>query len=448
MLRRTIICTVVGFATAGSGCDRAPTGAGETTADPAFTVRDSAGIEIVENHAPQHPAGSFWTIDPEPEYVLGGAGDLTGAANDPSHLIWRVVGLARLTDGRVAVLSSGSSQLMLFEPSGELAGIIGGPGEGPGEFTRPLALQYMPPDTLVVWDYFLSSIDYFNTDGTLVKERSPDLARMSVHGAGAESLRLPLPDGSFLSGALDTTAGESPDGCSHLAETARLSWAKGGHLVQEEIAISGEKLLRIDDQYAAHSFGCARPTRTHLAAGGDPPLVYISNDHTEVHQRSLDGTLLRIIRRTTEPPPVTDRAWRAELEHRAGNSDRSGLPPRTEEDGPVPRREQYPAVESILVDAAGYLWVREWSESESGVPDQWSVFSPPGRWLGVLPFPPDPAAPDLRMCARYSTRCWVGRDFFLIVREDELGRERVEGYRIRRGRSVAPDAESNLTRPE
>ena len=157
-----------------------------------------------------------------------------------------------------------------------------------------------------------------------------------------------------------------------------------------------------------------------------------SNEHTEIHQRSLDGTLQSIVRRTAEPPPVTGRAWRSELEHRARNMEMSSWPRRTEEDEPIPRRQRYPAVESILVDAAGCLWVKEWSSSESGIPDQWSVFSPEGRWLGVLPFPPDPAAPDLDLCARTASTCRVGKDYFLIVREDELGRERVEGYRIRR----------------
>ena len=136
------------------GCDPPPADQSGAAEQPTFTVHDSAGVEIVENHAPQWSADEFWTIDPAPEIVLGGAGHLTEAANDPSHLVWRVVGLARLQDGRVAVLSSGNKQLMLFDPSGELSRIVGGPGEGPGEFTRPLALQYLPPDTLVVWDYY------------------------------------------------------------------------------------------------------------------------------------------------------------------------------------------------------------------------------------------------------------------------------------------------------
>ena len=407
-----------------SGCEQ-PAGDSVAEADPTFTVWDSAGIEIVENHAPEHAAGEFWTIDPEPEIVLGGSEKPGELANDSAQLIWSVVGLARLPDGRVAVLSSENRQLMLFESSGELARIVGGPGEGPGEFIRPERLQYLPPDTLVVWDYFLRAIDYFDSSGKLLRERTVDYARLRELGAWGESRRIPLPDGSFLVGVMDTIADESPDDCTHLTVTSQS--AQFGEMV-----LHAEELLKIDDTYAAHSFGCSSSFFSAMAAGGDPPFFYAHNRGNGIHQRTLDGTLVRIIRRTTEPPPVTDKAWQAELGHLEAYREMMGWPPRPEEEGPIPRREKYSAVASILVSPEGLLWVKEWSASESGLPDQWSVFSPDGRWLGVLPFPPNPAAPDLQMCGRQSTPCWVGRDYFLVVRRDELGVERVEGYRIRR----------------
>ena len=435
MYKRLGVGVILAVVTSMPGCDPAPGDESGPAEPPTFATRDSAGIEIVENHAPAWPAGQFWTIDPEPEFVLGGSGDPAAVAGGSSHLIWRVEGLARLEDGRVAVLSYGSKQLMLFEPSGELSVIIGGPGEGPGEFRHPLALQYLPPDTLVVWDSFLTSIDYFDTGGTLLRERSLDHGRLREHGVGPESLRLPLADGSFLAWVEDWTADESSEDCSHLTEVGRVSSPAGGRLWEDEVTMPGEELLRTDDAYAAHSFGCARPWKTYIAAGGDPPLVYISNDDRGIHQRSIDGTLVRIIRRTAAPPPVTDRAWRAEREHWATIMEIGGWPPQTEDDDPIPRREKYPAVEALLVDADGYLWVREWSTSESGIPDQWSVFGPDGRWLGALAFPPDLLAPDRHLCHLYTTTCWIDRDYFVIVRKDELGVERVEGYRIRRDRT-------------
>jgi len=43
------------------------------------TVWDSAGVEIVENHAPVRPLGQFWALDRKPEFVLG-TSDASGDA--------------------------------------------------------------------------------------------------------------------------------------------------------------------------------------------------------------------------------------------------------------------------------------------------------------------------------------------------------------------------------
>ena len=48
---------------AAGACDGAPPPGGGLAqgGSAGVTIRDSAGIEIVENHAPEHPAGRFWT---------------------------------------------------------------------------------------------------------------------------------------------------------------------------------------------------------------------------------------------------------------------------------------------------------------------------------------------------------------------------------------------------
>ena len=71
---------------------------------PAVTIRDSAAIRIVENHAPEWAAADFWTIDPEPVIVIGGDPAVARATADSVHLICRVEGLNRLSDGRLRLL--------------------------------------------------------------------------------------------------------------------------------------------------------------------------------------------------------------------------------------------------------------------------------------------------------------------------------------------------------
>ncbi|MCY4398799.1 MAG: 6-bladed beta-propeller [Gemmatimonadetes bacterium] len=442
-------------------CDRPPPPSDSTgpdsTLEAPFTVQDSAGVEIVVNHVPQRPLGQFWTFDPEPAFVLGeDKSNLAGEdapgidAQDPSSgAIWRVRGLARLEDGRIAVLSSGNGQLYIFEASGKLSRTIGRRGRGPGEFSRPQHLRYLPPDTLVVWDEWMGPVTYFDTAGTVLSRRTIDLGRALEElpdEAGVESRTVPLPDGSFVV----EVEFRDPD-FERPPEDALVRYPP-------------VEYVRLDEAYAAISFGSWEgrerwvvpkrlrgisplaasllAARDHLfstsildsriAAGGRPASIYISDGGTnEIRQFSLDGTLVRIIRRTTRPVRVTERAhqaWRQNSIRVLVTVNQGGdwMPPLIEAQ---PRREYYPPVAGLFVDAEGYLWVKEWSDAETGLPDQWSIFSPQGRWLGVLDGPPNPTGlPDFALC---NLPCWAGRGFFVALRRDEWGVERVEGFRIR-----------------
>lgn len=443
--------TIFAVAVTAAACDRPAVSGAHGTG---FTTRDSAGVEIVVNHTPEHPPGQFWTVDPVPGIVLGGSGNPGGEANDSAQLIWDVVGIARLADGRVAVLSREGGQLLLFEASGKLSRTIGRVGEGPGEFIRPERLQYLPPDTLVVWDYHMTSIIHFDIEGSLLRERTIDHAALMerVPGAAGESMRMTLPDGSFVVGRVDRESAGA-DGEPKPGDTYR--WMP-------------EEYIRVDHEYRAHSFGTwagmemwvaansaaddiefpSVPTfflDSHIAAGGDPPSIYISEgDRNEILQFSLDGALVRIIRRTTDPVRVTDGAHGAWMEAMYGFGEIMGEPvPSGIFDG-MPRKEAYPPVAGLLVGADGHLWVKEWSSSGTGMPDRWSVFGPSGRWLGILAVPPEVSVSDLLMCYKYFVPCWVDGEMFLTIRRDEFGVERVEGYRIRRGRPGDADAESDL----
>ena len=426
MLQRSMLAAIA-IVLAAPGCDQPPSDDSAAEAEPTFTTWDSAGIEIVENQAPEYGPDKFWTFDSVPEIVLGGTNEPGTPANAAAGLVWSVVGLARLSDGRVALLSSEQRQLLLFEPTGELSGTIGREGQGPGEFIYPERLQYFPPDTLEVWDYGMSSVIRFDSDGAVLGERSFDYARLREHGVTSEHTWFPLPDGSLIVAEMSQRV-YTPEEARRLGVSPTLP----GY-------------MRIDHSYAAHGLGPA----AHLAAGGDPLSVHVVRGD-EIHQLALDGTLLRIIRRTADTVGIAARARRAEMELLSRQREAMGLPATPQEDrAEMSARRTFSRIAALVVDTEGYLWAREWTVSEAEVPDQWSVYSPQGRWLGVLAVPSDLAARDLHLChwrsgmqmdpigghrqpPRSRLPCWGGRDFLLMVRVDELGVERVEGYRIRR----------------
>ena len=178
------LCPPLLFATtallflATSACDRTD----PAPIPPAVTIRDSADIRIVENRAPDWDVGESWTVAAEPTVVIGGY-RAAGEPADSSHLVWSVADIAALSDGRVAVLSSREKKLFLFEPTGEFARSIGREGRGPGEFGSPEHLQVLRGDTLVVWDFMLGPVAYFEPSGELIRDWRIDV------GALASTLR-------------------------------------------------------------------------------------------------------------------------------------------------------------------------------------------------------------------------------------------------------------------
>ncbi len=350
------------------------------------TVRDSATIRIVENHAPEWDSARFWTVDPEPEIVIGGYRP-NQAADDPAHLLWRLAGAALLSDGRVAALSSGESMVLVFDTTGALSGSFGGKGQGPGEFSYPLHLQVLPGDTIAVWDYLLGGISYFDPSGNLLRDRTLDVSALfaavqTPEQRLSEPATVPLPDGTFL------------------VDVYPRDWAP----IVNTLYKAPTGYVRVDSGYATYHFGwwdgqeqvaaqplipflLPFPTQAVVATGGSPLSVYISNgDRYEVHQFSPTGVLRRIMRRTAvEPIPILAsevEAWKARL------SERQTL----DWDGWDEFLEKYPPrlyrarVAGLITDSDGHLWVANRLDEQSS---EWSVFDPEGRWLGTmqLPFP-------------------------------------------------------------
>ena len=405
------------------GCDgQGPPGVG-MAGDPSagVTIHDSAGIEIVENHVPKWPPGRFWSIDPEPEVVLGGDESLDGVDGDSAHLIWDVRGLARLPDGRVAVLSGAARKLFLFEPSGRFSKSIGREGRGPGEFSSPEHLQYLPGDSLVVWEAMYGPVSHFDTTGALLRHRLIDIGAVfaAVGPGNMTEVAIPLADGSFVA-QLRPARGDRPP---PVGQPYRLP---EGH-------------VRIDSAYSAHSFGWwdgleqirvdrgggdvspmfrLFPVRSRIAGGGQPLSVYISNgDRNEIHQFSIEGVRVRILRNPTDPVPITEEEREAVKKrmYSQWGSDREDWVRSMVE--ALPPQDFHPPVSGLQVDSEGHLWVRGKAGMEGG---QWNVFDPKGRWLGTLPVP-------------LWRVLWIGENFLLGVNHDDAsGVKRVEGYRLNR----------------
>src|SRR5688500_13820215 len=90
------------------------------------TVRDSAGIRIIENRGPLWTASNAWRFSPTPLVQIG------AVEGDSTLLLNQTRNATRLSDGRIVVAQT--SELRIFSPSGRYLQTIGRRGQGPGEF--------------------------------------------------------------------------------------------------------------------------------------------------------------------------------------------------------------------------------------------------------------------------------------------------------------------------
>lgn len=384
----------------------------------AFIVRDSAGVEIVENRAPMWDSAQHWNVESEPLFVIGGAGGATDAAREVSHLVWNIGDAVPLSDGRLAMLSSrGDNAVLVFEPSGELSASFGRKGRGPGEFTHAHHLQVLPGDTIVAWDYMFGPVGYFDPSGALLRHRGIDVGAMIAVATTSpgevlnESMAFPFQDGSFL------------------VEVHQL----GGDRPTEGLYQPPLAYVRIDSAYSAHSFGwwagpetlvipppafplVPFPARSIITGGGSPLSVYVApHDRYEIRQFSKTGVLRRIIRRDVDPIPITSEETDERIQETVS------MNPLWEWDAWRRAMARLPTrfhqtVRTLKVDSEGYLWVMDKREA---ITDEWSVYDQDGRWLTTLTLPSGRVT-------------WIG-DIVVTVRIDpDTGVETVEGYRLNR----------------
>ena len=316
------------------------------------------------------------------------------------------------------MLSSQEQTVFLFEPSGESVRSIGREGRGPGEFGYPEHLQILPGDTLVVWDFMFGPVTYFNPVGEVLRSWRADVGAVLAavrkpNQFGPERVHLPTTDGSYI-----VLVGLIP---GDFLPPADVPYRVPVEFFRIDSAYGAQSLGRWEDREHLYSRGAYAglpfPFGVQIAVDDGGRVVYISSsDQYEVHQFTSTGALVRIVRRTVEPIPITAmdvEQWKDRVDPSAewdwSTWDRivAELPPRAFR----------PPVVGLLVDSEGYLWVKDREDPGSS---EWSVFDPGGRWQGSLKVPVERLQ-------------WVGPELILGVdRDPATGLEAVKGYRLGR----------------
>lgn len=258
---------------------------GESAPDGA-TVRDSAGITIVENRTPTRPDSAMWRLAADPELEIG-----TLEASDEALI--NVSAARTLSDGRIVVYDNGDDWLRYFSADGDFIRTSGREGEGPGEFNSGISIDVLEGDTVVVDDLLLRRLSYFDAEGDFVRTVNPPGASYLYLSSGAD-------------GTLYTRSGTNP---MYLGEGNGLLRGAGviTHLDGEGRSLRAVLEFRTSEGIVANNgYLSAAVGRDHFARAHPDGFVlgFADDFHYEVYD--FEGNLRRVVRRAGDPAPVTE----------------------------------------------------------------------------------------------------------------------------------------------
>ncbi len=358
----------------------------DTSSNTPITVRDSAGIEIVESAEPMLSSVS-WTVSPEPVVQIGEVegderymflGIPPGGRVNPG-------GVFGLSDVGIVVCESGDRTVRIYDWNGLFVRQFGRAGEGPGEFRADIGGCIPSHSRITVLERTGASL--FDAEGRFL-----------------EKIRLEVPNGFMPYGMY-------PDG-SLLVLTASDAYQQSRSLGLQ--IVTANVLLQMPDGNASDwllSVNLSSLITSEIPDGrrivgpqnfGPSGVVVPTRDgflygwseSYELRQFGKDGALNRVIRQTLDPVPLTDK-------------DR--------EDGLEPIPERYAAFDRVVVDRLDHLWVHRLYPG-----DTWDVFDPSGQWVTTLALPEDFMVHD------------IGEDYVLGVWRDELRVQNVRMYSLDR----------------
>lgn len=346
------------------------------TGEPAATatVRDSAGVAIVENMAPARPV--YRVVDPAPLLEIGGSG---AAADEFS----RIVAVRWLSDGGVAVADLGTQDIRLFGPDGAWRATLGRKGGGPGEFEGLNGLHILPGDTVLAYDFRHRRFSRFDAGGGLANE-----IPLEAGGPMFPQLVGRLADGRVLfRGTYVFERGEERSGLIRPPAVVLL-YGPDGVLADTLGEFPGsESLVQVGAEGRSVAvMGLPFGRNSQLLVAADR-LVVAPGDGYELRIHRVDGTLERLIRRPYTPRGVEDADIEGYLQSLAVRGNRDYVDQMRKPMMDAPRPDAMPAHGRVLPGPDGQFWVSDFQAPGATGPVRWSVFAAEGQWLGEVEMP-------------------------------------------------------------
>lgn len=355
--------------------------------DWAGTVRDSAGVKIVENPAGGIWSGNGWTV--ETDLHIG------TAEGDPDYQFGTIAGIAIGPSGEMFVLDQTGAHVTVFGPDGKHLRTFGGRGSGPGELSpQTQAIMFGTGDTLFVGDLGNQRMNLYDTAG----------ASLGSFRIGMEQ-GLPLrwegsPTGQIVHQLRDLnlpnqTAGATPPDTMDAIVVRRPDGMLGDTLLQ----VPSGKTLNFGGGLPEFHLFSPEP----IWALGPSEVVYYGVNNQYRIMRYAHGALQQVVTRPFELSAVTedDQGMILDAVTRAWQD--AGLAPQaiTMLRPRIHFAPTYPAYAQFLAGPEGTLWVQRlevpgemtaeerktYNPLQNLGADRWDVFDAEGRYLGEVTMP-------------------------------------------------------------
>jgi 6-bladed beta-propeller len=368
------------------------------------TVDTVAGVEYVRS-AGEAPR---WTFEPMLE--LGSAGNSDEPRADEFAFVSSV---ALGPDGLLYVADMQNYRIVVFDTAGAVRDTIGRRGKGPGEFEDVFSIAWTG-DTLLAFDPTNGRVNLFAPAGAWIGSwpaagrrlvETPVLLRL--YQVGAREVyrwvyRPGRPGGEWADAAWRRYVdGGEPD------EWLQFRPAPPRPFPDKVVCTLARGFSWFDHPYAPRALEHPAPGNRAWVATSDAYLIAL---------RDSAGDTVRVVERMLDPPMLSDAEWGATAARFAAwmeTKDPGRCEPRS-----LARPERKPAVEGIMVDVTGRLWVER--NLERGT--RWEVFDLGGRLVGAV----DGFGHD-----RQRTVPWLGARHVAWVGRDTLDVPRVHLARLR-----------------
>ncbi len=382
----------------------------------AATVRDSAGVTIVENTGPVWPDGLGWHVAEEPAFEIGGELD------DPAYDLNQVRATLRLSDGRVVVADGETRELRFFDDAGEHLTTSGRQGGGPGEFQNIGLVWLGPADTLWIYDFNSRRLSTLDANGAYLDGyilRPPGQFQAVLPAGRLSDGRLVAPVFVF-----DTTAKSGV----YREPRPHVAYQVDGTVSDTLGMFPGPEMYTTTMTFNDQTF--PRPTQrpfglnTQISVFRDEIFVG-TNESYEIQVFDATGSLQRLIRAAHPREAVgpDDVAEYKRFMHELILDNQGNIPEQLREqleeqfeDAPYP--DAFPYYSGIRTDTEGNLWVQAGTQRHQRDVYRYTVFDTTGQELGRVTMP-----------ERF-TPMQIGGSFVLGVWRDDDDVEYVRLYRL------------------